>query len=94
MTKAVFAQPPQRYQQQQQQQCRQEAHPQRSQLLQLAAGLTSTLLWCFASSTLIVINNSLYQGGFPFPMMVTGLGQVGAFAPGCLLCGFVLAVTH
>jgi hypothetical protein len=49
---------------------------QRSQLLQLATGFVSTLLWCFASSTLIVVNSGLYKGGFPYPMMVTGIGQV------------------
>lgn len=59
----------------------------RSQLLALAAGVFSTLLWGFASSSLIVMNNSLYQNGFPFPMMVTGIGQVRV----CVRCVCVRA---
>jgi hypothetical protein len=39
-------------------------------------------MWCCVSSALIVINNSLYQGGFAYPLMVTGLGQVSDVGPG------------
>lgn len=42
----------------------------------LLAGLVSTLLWCGASSCLIIYNKALYVSGFPYPLMVTGLGQV------------------
>jgi hypothetical protein len=75
--------------QQDAQQCKVQQHKQqeRAELLHMAAGLVSTVLWCLASSTLIVINNSLYKGGFPYPMMVTGIGQVRAAAdcrPGLL----------
>ena len=66
--------------QHQQQMCKDPLQQQKQKhdphLLQLAAGFMSTVLWMFASSALIVINNTLYQGGFPYPMMVTGLGMV------------------
>ncbi len=45
-------------------------------LQEVAAGLVSTLLWCLSSSLLIIYNKELYDNGFPFPLMVTGMGQV------------------
>lgn len=41
-----------------------------------AAGFASTLLWCLTSSLLIIYNKQLYNGGFAYPLMVTGMGQV------------------
>lgn len=41
-----------------------------------AAGCVSTLLWCLASSLLIIYNKDLYDAGFKYPLMVTGMGQV------------------
>jgi hypothetical protein len=41
-----------------------------------AAGFISTLLWCLASSLLIIYNKDLYDTGFACPLMVCGLGQV------------------
>jgi hypothetical protein len=41
-----------------------------------AAGFVSTLLWCVASSLLIIYNKDLYDTGFTYPLMVCGMGQV------------------
>jgi hypothetical protein len=41
-----------------------------------AAGFVSTLLWCVASSMLIIYNKDLYDTGFTYPLMVCGMGQV------------------
>jgi hypothetical protein len=41
-----------------------------------AAGFISTLLWCVASSLLIIYNKDLYDTGFAYPLMVCGMGQV------------------
>lgn len=67
---------------------------QPSPWLQVLAGFLSTALWCFVSSTLIVLNKSLYKGGFPYPMMVTGLGQVCQGVAGYLVCCLVPAVAE
>jgi hypothetical protein len=42
----------------------------------VAAGVISIVLWMAASSALIIYNKALYDNGFPFPQMVTGMGQV------------------
>jgi hypothetical protein len=58
----------------------QQQQPPPRQLLQslehAAAGFVSTLLWCLASSLLIIYNKDLYDAGFVYPLMVTGMGQV------------------
>jgi hypothetical protein len=43
--------------------------------------VSSSLLWMISSSALIIANKQLYDGPLPYPMMVTGLGQVSASAP-------------
>ncbi|KAF6258385.1 triose-phosphate transporter family-domain-containing protein [Scenedesmus sp. NREL 46B-D3] len=50
-----------------------------------AAGLVSTVLWCMASSLLIICNKDLYDTGFAYPLMVTGIGQVFSAVTGLLL---------
>eukprot|EP00882_Tetradesmus_deserticola_P010584 GHRQ01011180.1.p2 GENE.GHRQ01011180.1~~GHRQ01011180.1.p2 ORF type:complete len:153 (+),score=49.01 GHRQ01011180.1:824-1282(+) len=50
-----------------------------------AAGLASTSLWCLASSLLIIYNRDLYDSGFAYPLMVTGLGQVFSVLTGLAL---------
>eukprot|EP00878_Enallax_costatus_P010802 GHUV01011279.1.p1 GENE.GHUV01011279.1~~GHUV01011279.1.p1 ORF type:complete len:185 (+),score=41.48 GHUV01011279.1:510-1064(+) len=56
-----------------------------------AAGLVSTLLWCLTSSMLIIYNKQLYDGGLPYPLMVTGMGQMFSAFAGLLLaaCGIM-----
>jgi len=44
----------------------------------LLVAVSSSLLWMISSSALIIANKQLYDGPLPYPMMVTGLGQVGA----------------
>jgi hypothetical protein len=57
------------------QQQQQQRQPLRG-LEHAAAGLISTLLWCLASSLLIIYNKDLYDTGFAYPLMVCGMGQV------------------
>eukprot|EP00775_Hariotina_reticulata_P006948 gene6948-7165_t len=51
----------------------------------VAAGVVSTVFWMAASSALIIYNKELYDRGFPFPQMVTGMGQVFSVLGGLLL---------
>ncbi|KAI8476089.1 MAG: triose-phosphate transporter family-domain-containing protein [Monoraphidium minutum] len=50
-----------------------------------AAGMASTLAWMFVSSALIIANKRVYTSGFPYPMFVTGLGQLASAAGGVVL---------
>lgn len=50
-----------------------------------AAGLLATLLWMALSSALIIANKRVYTSGFPYPMFVTGVGQLASAAGGVLL---------
>jgi hypothetical protein len=50
-----------------------------------AAGLVATLAWMLVSSALIIANKRVYSSGFPYPMLVTGLGQLASAAGGLLL---------
>lgn len=45
-----------------------------------AVGLAATLAWMAVSSALIVANKRVYAGGFPYPMLVTGVGQLATAA--------------
>lgn len=48
-------------------------------------GLTSTVAWMFVSSALIIANKRVYTGGFPYPMFVTGVGQLASALGGVAL---------
>lgn len=50
-----------------------------------AAGLAATAAWMFFSSALIIANKRVYTGGFPYPMFVTGVGQIATAAGGAAL---------
>ncbi|GBF98138.1 sugar phosphate phosphate translocator [Raphidocelis subcapitata] len=50
-----------------------------------AAGAASTLAWMFVSSALIIANKRVYASGFPYPMFVTGVGQLASAAGGVVL---------
>jgi len=51
----------------------------------LAVGLVSTLAWMFVSSALIIANKRVYTSGLPYPMFVTGVGQLMSAVAGVLL---------
>jgi hypothetical protein len=49
---------------------------QQQQQHQWLKAVSYSLMWCFFSSALIIMNKQLYDNGLPFPMTVTGMGQV------------------
>eukprot|EP00879_Flechtneria_rotunda_P019726 GHRR01020728.1.p1 GENE.GHRR01020728.1~~GHRR01020728.1.p1 ORF type:complete len:176 (+),score=61.82 GHRR01020728.1:589-1116(+) len=63
----------------------QQLSQHRGRLQHVLAGAVSTVLWCITSSLLIVYNKQLYSNNFPFPLMVTGMGQVFSALAGLLL---------
>lgn len=48
-------------------------------------GLMSTLTWTLVSSALIIANKRVYASGFPYPMFVTGVGQLASALGGMLM---------